>query len=90
MVWIVAGLVVTYAAVMMLAVNKPDGWRGERVMSYFDVRENDRMLDLAIVGIVAGIVGVLALARRPLRLPGPFLVGQALGIAAVVIIILTR
>jgi len=88
--WGIVGAVGAYGCIMVLAVNRPESLRGDPLMSFFDARENDRMLDLCIAGIVAGIVGVIALARRRLRLPWSFLVGQALGVAMAVIIILCR
>lgn len=55
----------------------PMGWRGARVAGeIFPAYEYDTQVDLAAIGMVAVVVGLLALARRRLRLSWAFLIGQ--------------
>ncbi len=89
--WVVIGGVITYALVMVLALNKPSSLRGERVgETYADVRKNDRDLDLAIVAIVAVVVGLVMVIRGRLRLAPDFIIGQWLALLAALIVILVR
>lgn len=89
-VWFVVGFVITYVAITAIAVNKPAGLRGARVGGeWFPVHENDTLLNAAAVGIVAAAVGLLILARRPLRLPWALLIGQCFALLADLIVLLS-
>lgn len=85
----VMGVAVTYAATMVLALNKPDGLRGARVgETYFDIRENDMCLDLIIVGVEAVVIGILMFFRDRLGFGWGFILGQWMGLLVSMAIIL--
>ena len=89
--WFVVGAVSTYTLVMVIMINKPAGLRGARVGGeWFPVYENDDWLDVAAVGIIAIVVGLLMLARSRLRLAWAFIIGQCFALLAAVIVIVFR
>ena len=88
--WFVIGMITTYAMIMVAALNKPDGLRGQRTeMAWFDVREHDQSLNLIIIGMFGVVLGVLMGIRHRLRLPLPLLLGAGIAIAAALIVVLT-
>lgn len=88
--WSVIGAITTYAMIMIAAMNKPDGLRGQRTeMAWFDVREHDQKLNLIIIGIFGVAVGVLIWFHGRLRLPLPLLLGAGIAVAAALVVVLT-
>ena len=93
MVWFVVGAVVTYGAVIVIGLNWPRRLRGARVGGeWFPVHENDALLDMAALGIVAAVVvGLSVLAwRRRLRLLWAFVIGQYVALLAALVVFRTK
>jgi hypothetical protein len=89
--WFIPGAVITYAVIMVIAINKPAALRGARVGGeWFPVYENDTELNLATVGMVAGVVGLLMLARSRLQIAWAFIIGQCFALLVAVIVLLGR